>query len=81
VPHQFFVPFNYARAVVYGSELTINYKKGGFMLTAILRIAVRLEKIISSRNLIWPRMNWIISLSLGLHLDHDQTITGPRVFV
>jgi len=71
-----FVPFNFEKGKVYGSELTINYKKGGFTGYSNFAYSRAFGRTISSAQFNFGQDELDYIASHWTHLDHDQTITG-----
>ncbi len=71
-----FVPFNFEKGRVYGSELTINYKEGGFTAYSNFAYSRAFGKKITSAQFNFGQDELDYIASHWTHLDHDQTLTG-----
>jgi hypothetical protein len=68
-------PFNYKQGRVYGNELTINYKKGGFSGYANAAYSRALGKGIESNQFQFDQSDLDYIADHWIHLDHDQSLT------
>jgi outer membrane receptor protein involved in Fe transport len=68
-------PFNYKKGRVYGTELTINYKKGGFSGYANAAYSRALGKQWSSAQFHFTQDDLDYVNDHWIHLDHDQSLT------
>jgi len=69
-------PFNYKQGRVYGTELTINYKKGGFSGYANAAYGRALGKQWSSAQFHFKQDDLDYVNDHWIHLDHDQGLTA-----
>jgi outer membrane receptor protein involved in Fe transport len=71
-----YTPFNYEKGMIYGAELTLNYRKDDFSgFFNLARATVKGENIVSSQYNIDPAELAAISTEF-VHADHDQTLTA-----
>ncbi len=68
-------PFNYKEGKIYGTELTINYKKGGFSGYANAAYSHALGKTISSNQFQFSQDDLNYISEHWIPLDHDQSLT------
>jgi len=69
-------PFNYSKGRVYGTELTINYKKGGFSSYANAAYSRALGRMWSSEEFHFTQADFNYVSDHWIHLDHDQSLTA-----
>jgi outer membrane receptor protein involved in Fe transport len=69
-------PFNYKKGRVYGTELTINYKKGGFSGYANAAYSRALGRMWSSAQFHFTQDDFNFVNDHWIHLDHDQSLTA-----
>ncbi len=69
-------PFNYKKGRVYGTELTINYKKGGFSSYANAAYSRALGRQWSSAQFHFTQDDLNYVNDHWIHLDHDQSLTA-----
>ncbi len=69
-------PFNYKKGKVYGTELTANYKKGGFSGYGNVAYSRAMGKEISSGEFLFSQDKLNYVAKNWVHLDHDQSLTA-----
>jgi len=68
-------PFNYSKGQVGGSELTINYKKGGFSGYANTAYSHAVGKNWASSQFQFSQVDYNYTANHWVSLDHDQSLT------
>ncbi len=69
-------PFNYAKGRVYGTELTANYKKGGFSAYCNIAFSRAVGKRWSSEQFHFTQADYDYVYNHWINLDHDSTLSG-----
>ena len=71
-----YTPFNYREGKIYGTELTVNYRKDDFSAYFNLARSTALGKDITSAQYNFDAAQLAYIANNWIHLDHDQRITA-----